>query len=133
MATAKKPPPKPKRPGPRSTGKVDAQIGGRIRAIRMDRKMSQQELGEVLGVSFQQIQKYEKGVNRISAVRLHQIATALKTTTSQLTGLDGGPQVDGFEFDAESYKLAKAFSKLPDHLKSKFRSLIHSITEPPEA
>jgi len=131
MGSAKKPPAK-RPPGPRSVGKIDAQIGGRIRAMRMDRNMSQNDLGDLLGVSFQQIQKYEKGINRISAVRLHQIATALETTTEQLTGLGGGPQVDGFDFDHESYKLAKAFSRLPDHLKSRIRSLINSIMEPPE-
>lgn len=115
----------------RSSTKADAQIGARIRALRMDRKMSQQELGELLGVSFQQVQKYEKGVNRVSAVRLNQIATALHTTMEQLSGFGGGPQIEAFEFDIESYKLAKAFSRLPDHLKSKFRNLIHSIVEPP--
>ena len=116
----------------RSSGKEDEQIGGRIRALRIDRKLSQSDLATTLGVSFQQVQKYERGVNRVSAVRLNQIAKTLSTNLEQLTGFNGGPQIGGFDFDIESYKLAKAFSRLPDHLKSKFRNLIHSIIEPPE-
>jgi transcriptional regulator with XRE-family HTH domain len=130
MGSAKKPPRVIKRTS-RGSGKEDIQLGGRLRALRIDRKMSQQELGEALGVSFQQVQKYEKGVNRVSAVRLNQIAKLLKVSSDDITGFTG-PQVDGFEFDIESYKLAKAFSRLPDHLKSKFRNLISSITDPPE-
>lgn len=113
----------------RSTGKEDAQIGGRIRALRMDRKLSQSDLAKALGVSFQQIQKYERGMNRVSAVRLNQIAKLLNTSMEQLMGLDDGPQVDGFDFDIESYKLAKTFKRLPDRLKPKFRSLMNSVIE----
>jgi len=77
-------------------------------------------------------QKYERGVNRVSAVRLNQIAKLLKTNIEQLGGFHGSsPQIDGFDFDVESYKLAKAFSRLPTHLKAKFRHLITSIVEPP--
>jgi transcriptional regulator with XRE-family HTH domain len=115
--------------GIRGVVKQDEQIGGRIRAIRIDQKISQTELGDQLGVSFQQVQKYEKGVNRVSAVRLNQIATILHTTLEQLTGFNGGPQLDGFEFDLEAYKLAKAFTRLPAHIKPRLRSLINSITE----
>lgn len=114
----------------RSSSAKDVEIGGRLRAMRLDRKMSQDDLGKRLGVSFQQVQKYEKGVNRITASRLHQIANILQTSLEQLGNFDGTtPHVDGFVFDAESYKLAKSFSRLPDHLKSKFRSLINSIVD----
>lgn len=115
--------------GQRSSSKEDIQIGGRIRAMRIDNKMSQSDLGQKLGVSFQQVQKYERGVNRVSAVRLNQIAKILNTTTDQLSGFSGGPQVDGFEFDVESYKLAKAFYRLPHDMKPKLRSLINSIID----
>lgn len=121
------------RPGTnRGVTKEDEQIGGRIRALRLDRSVSQGVLADVLGVSFQQVQKYERGVNRVSAVRLNQIAKYFKTDIQQLSGFNGGPQVDGFDFDVESYKLAKSFQRLPAHLKSKFRSLINSITDPPD-
>jgi transcriptional regulator with XRE-family HTH domain len=55
----------------------DPRIGMRIRTLRLERGLSQAELGEMLGISFQQIQKYEKGVNRVSAGRLHRVAEAL--------------------------------------------------------
>lgn len=110
----------------RSATSDDTQIGIRIRALRMDRKMSQQELGEKLGVSFQQVQKYEKGVNRLSVVRANDVVTALGTSMAELIG-GSGKQVDGLMFDTESYKLAKVFVRLPDHMKPKLRSLINSI------
>lgn len=119
----------PPKSNTRSSTKEDAQIGARVRAVRMDRNMSQSDLGQRLGVSFQQVQKYERGVNRVTAVRLNEIAKALKTTSEELTGFDGGIPIDGGEFDVESYKLAKAFSRLPDRLKPKLRSLINSIVE----
>ena len=56
---------------------VDAWVGGRIAARRQALGLSQTQLAERVGVSFQQIQKYETGINRISASRLHQIAVAL--------------------------------------------------------
>src|SRR5205814_10439088 len=61
----------------RGAGKTDIELGKRIRLRRVEQKISQAELGEKLGVSFQQVQKYEKGVNRVGAARLQQIAYAL--------------------------------------------------------
>lgn len=52
----------------------DRLLGARIRAARIERSLSQQQIGERLAVSFQQIQKYEKGMNRVSAGRLIQFA-----------------------------------------------------------
>ena len=57
---------------------VDVHVGNRIRLRRISETMSQKELGRKLGVTFQQIQKYEKGINRIGAGRLFRIARALK-------------------------------------------------------
>ena len=56
---------------------VDARVGHRVRLRRMLMGMSQERLGELLGLTFQQVQKYEKGVNRIGAGRLFEIATIL--------------------------------------------------------
>ena len=56
---------------------IDQKIGQRIREIRKGWGLSQIELAERVGISFQQIQKYEKGTTRISVMRLHQIAEAL--------------------------------------------------------
>jgi transcriptional regulator with XRE-family HTH domain len=121
-----------KRPGgKRGAVALDAQIGGRLRAVRLDRGWSQTKLGDVLGVSFQQVQKYERGANRVSVSRAHQIADALKVSLEQLVG-NGEPTVDGFAFDTESYKLAREFSRLPDRLKAKFRSLIAAVVKEDE-
>ena len=70
-----------KNPKPRSPVSADVDMGERIRARRIEQKMSQQELAAFLGVSFQQIQKYEKGLNRVNANRLVVIASALKMPT----------------------------------------------------
>jgi transcriptional regulator with XRE-family HTH domain len=61
---------------------VDKHVGSRVRMRRMLIGMSQEKLGEALGITFQQIQKYEKGTNRISASRLQQIASVLGVTIS---------------------------------------------------
>jgi transcriptional regulator with XRE-family HTH domain len=61
----------------RSRDPRDPRIGMRIRTLRLERGLSQAELGNLLGVSFQQIQKYEKGVNRVSAGRIHRVAEVL--------------------------------------------------------
>ena len=61
---------------------IDAQVGGRIRLRRQLLKVSQSDLGEAVGVTFQQIQKYERGTNRVGASRLVQIAHALSTPPS---------------------------------------------------
>src|SRR5882757_6928510 len=67
-----------KRTKQRSAGKPDIEMGKRIRLRRVEQRISQAELGQKLGVSFQQVQKYEKGVNRVGAARLQQIAGSRK-------------------------------------------------------
>ncbi len=57
---------------------VDAQVGARIRMRRLELNMTQDKLGAALGVTFQQLQKYEKGTNRVSASRLHQLSEVLQ-------------------------------------------------------
>jgi transcriptional regulator with XRE-family HTH domain len=76
-----KPQPKlrPKQVDPR-----DQRIGQNVRKIRMLRLMSQEKLGDALKLTFQQVQKYEKGTNRISGSRLQQIADALSCTINDL-------------------------------------------------
>ena len=61
----------------RSAGKPDIELGKRIRLRRVEQKISQAELGDKLGVSFQQVQKYEKGVNRVSAAMMVSLAEIL--------------------------------------------------------
>lgn len=61
----------------RSATLIDRRLGQRLRARRLEIGMSQERLAELLGVTFQQVQKYEKGVNRVAASRLFEVATAL--------------------------------------------------------
>ncbi len=61
----------------RSPDAIDRQVGIRVRMRRLTLDMSQQKLAAALGVTFQQVQKYEKGYNRIGAGRLHQLAEIL--------------------------------------------------------
>jgi transcriptional regulator with XRE-family HTH domain len=61
----------------RRAGAEDVEIGRKIRALRLERGMSQTNLADGIGLTFQQVQKYEKGTNRVSAGRLHKIADLL--------------------------------------------------------
>ena len=63
--------------GSRRPNPIDVHVGGRVRFRRMLLGMSQEKLGEKLGLTFQQIQKYEKGINRIGASRLFDLAQVL--------------------------------------------------------
>jgi transcriptional regulator with XRE-family HTH domain len=66
----------------RAAQPIDAQVGARVRMCRRTLGMTQTDLGIALGVTFQQVQKYEKGTNRIGAGRLHDIANALHVPVS---------------------------------------------------
>lgn len=68
----------------RKSGPLDAMVGAKIRIFRINRGMSQTALAERVGVSFQQVQKYEKGANRVGASRLSQIASVLGITVGEL-------------------------------------------------
>jgi transcriptional regulator with XRE-family HTH domain len=67
----------------RKSGPLDAMVGAKIRMFRINREMSQTALAERIGVSFQQVQKYEKGANRVGASRLSQIASVLGITVGE--------------------------------------------------
>jgi transcriptional regulator with XRE-family HTH domain len=70
--------------GPKnSSTDVDALVGERVRSRRLQAKMSQATLGEAIGVTFQQIQKYEKGANRIGSGRLFKIAEVLQCDVTE--------------------------------------------------
>jgi transcriptional regulator with XRE-family HTH domain len=68
---------------------TDVDIGNRVRSLRIKRGMSQEVLAEALGLTFQQVQKYEKGTNRISGSRLVDLARQLKVPVAALFGEDG--------------------------------------------
>jgi transcriptional regulator with XRE-family HTH domain len=70
---------------------TDRHVGARVRLRRISAGVSQQRLGDALGVTFQQIQKYEKGANRISASRLQHIANVFGVSISEF--FDGAPAI----------------------------------------
>src|ERR1700692_3581324 len=115
----------------RSAGKPDIELGKRIRLRRVEQKISQAELGEQLGVSFQQVQKYEKGVNRVGAARLQQIATALDVpVTFFYDGDSKAREVESLLFldSAFSLRLLRAYSKIKDQtVQRQLVSLMESI------
>jgi len=115
----------------RSAGKPDVELGKRIRLRRVEQHMSQTELGDKLGVSFQQVQKYEKGVNRVGAARLQQIATSLDVPITFFYSGDGkAREVESLLFIDSSFslRLLRAYSKMKDQaVQRQFVSLIESI------
>jgi transcriptional regulator with XRE-family HTH domain len=115
----------------RSAGKPDIELGKRIRLRRVEQRISQAELGDKLGVSFQQVQKYEKGVNRVGAARLQQIATALDVPVTFFYDGDGkAREVESLLFldSAFSLRLLRAYSKIKDQtVQRQLVSLMESI------
>ena len=95
------------------------------------RRSRRRELGDKLGVSFQQVQKYEKGVNRVGAARLQQIATALDVPVTFFYDGDGkAREVESLLFldSAFSLRLLRAYSKIKDHpLQRQLVSLMELI------
>src|ERR1041385_7212905 len=88
---------------------TDKHVGSRVRMRRMMLDMSQGKLADALGLTFQQVQKYEKGVNRVSASRLQQIAHILQVPVSFF--FEGGPNDGG-----QTRRAAEAAS--PSYLSS---------------
>ena len=104
----------------KSTTSHDIEVGQRIRARRMAKGMSQTELGNLLGVTFQQVQKYEKGVNRVGAGRLVRIAGSLDVPVSFFFGgTDAGSEdtraILGFLDTSYALRLLRAFSRIPQN------------------
>ena len=97
---------------------IDVAVGARIRLFRKMRGQSQQALADATGVTFQQIQKYERGSNRVSASMLAKIAQALGAPVAELFG-ETGPgmsavdEVAGLLAQPGAIELLKAFSNLP--------------------
>ncbi len=97
---------------------LDIKVGSKVRALRLERQMSQEKLGDALGLTFQQVQKYEKGTNRISAGRLQRIAAILEVPVSVFFA-DTKPSSAGAEslFDlvdtGSALRLLRAYSRIP--------------------
>ena len=116
---------------PRATGKYDNELGKRIRLRRVELGISQSELAEKLGVTFQQVQKYEKGFNRVGAARLQLVATALDVPVTFFFDGDGkSREVDSLLFIDSSFslRLLRAYASVKSQaVQRQFVSLIESI------
>jgi transcriptional regulator with XRE-family HTH domain len=99
---------------------VDITVGQNIRIIRLQRGMSQSELATSLGVTFQQVQKYEKGTNRVGGSRMFQVAEALGVAIEQLfEGAQPGKALPVSSprtllTDPHTLRVAQAFAALDD-------------------
>jgi transcriptional regulator with XRE-family HTH domain len=122
---------------------IDAQVGNRVRIRRMLIGMSQERLGDTLGLTFQQVQKYEKGVNRIGAGRLFEIARILGVpidffydgVAAETEGLaETAPPVMAFVSSGEGLQLSLAFMKIKDpKVRKRVLDLVKSLAEDEEA
>ena len=72
---------------------IDVAVGARVRIRRRWLGLSQTQLAQALGITFQQVQKYERGANRVSASMLVKIAAKLETSVAALVGEDGGAPI----------------------------------------
>jgi transcriptional regulator with XRE-family HTH domain len=124
----------PRKAGTGATA-IDAEVGVRIRGRRKLLGISQLALGEGLGVTFQQVQKYERGANRVGASRLLGIANLLGTTPSALLGEQDGlmvqksPELKAIEEmigTSQGAALNRAFARIPD--ASVRKSIIALVT-----
>jgi transcriptional regulator with XRE-family HTH domain len=99
--------------GPRTATAVDREIGSRVRARRLELGMSQEALADALGVTFQQVQKYEKGINRVAASTLISIARVLDVQVTALIPRAGKASASQIGVDDEIYQsLIAYYSKL---------------------
>lgn len=128
-------------PMPKKTIKqVDVHVGALVRERRKAIGMSQEKLGDAIGLTFQQVQKYEKGTNRIGSSRLMQIANALgvappfffvdaPTATRVLSNQKPMQEVTEFTASKDGIALMKAFGRLPKDVQRSVVKLIAKIAE----
>ncbi len=124
-----------------SRNPIDKHVGSRVRMRRLMLKMSQSELADALGLTFQQVQKYEKGKNRIGASRLQQISYVLQAAISFFfedprgpTGRSGAQEVRSPDYvsqflaTTDGLSLAKAFVQIHDSaLRRRIVRLVQDI------
>ncbi len=113
---------------------VDAHVGKRIRHRRWMLGMTQQQLADRVGIKFQQIQKYETGMNRISASRLWDIAGALGVPVSYFfEGLAApsaeGPHRGDLMADKEALELVRSYYAIPEQQRRRLFELARVLSE----
>jgi transcriptional regulator with XRE-family HTH domain len=121
-----------KRPSVRSADGRDRDIGRRVRAQRLGKGMTQIELAGHLGVTFQQVQKYELGANRIGSVRLQSIAEALDMPISYFFSGDENGQSAGAGDSPLDYlktegtvRLVRAYSQIANNVVQ--QAIVHAV------
>jgi transcriptional regulator with XRE-family HTH domain len=120
---------------------IDRHVGLRIRMRRKEMSFSQEKLAEALGLTFQQVQKYERGANRVSASKLWEVAQALKTSVSYFyeglaenpgeahLGL-AAPSAQDFLLTNEGLELAATFPKIArPRVRRKILELVRAMIE----
>jgi transcriptional regulator with XRE-family HTH domain len=123
---------------------IDVHVGSRVRLRRMLVGMSQEKLGDMLGLTFQQVQKYEKGANRVGASRLYQISQILGVPVQFFFddlpgGAAGGapgfadgdqtPYVMDFVSSSEGLQLNRAFARIDNSaVRKKLLELVKSLS-----
>ena len=131
----------------RTPNPVDLHVGLRVRLRRRELGVSQEKLAESIGLTFQQVQKYERAANRVSASKLWEMARALKTSISYFfEGLgdpaeqtaddapDGPPPAHAFLLTPEGLELAAAFPKIRKaRVRRKILDLVRAMVEDDEA
>ena len=98
---------------------LDLDIARRLKATRITQGMTQTELGQAIGVTFQQVQKYERGSNRISASTLIKCAVALDTSVAALCGED--------DIAPESLPMIRAYSLLRDDQRRAILAVVRAM------
>jgi transcriptional regulator with XRE-family HTH domain len=124
----------------RKNNDIDAAVGARVKNLRLRRRLSQGELGRQLGVTFQQIQKYESGANRVSAGRLAQLAKFFGMPVAALFSESDDPKSvsrnrsAGRVADDKVTRLVKAFHAMKDSdLKRALLRLVEEMAyQPPD-
>ena len=124
---------------------IDRHVGLRIRMRRKELGISQERLAESIGLTFQQVQKYERAANRVSASKLWEVARALNTSISYFYEGLGKPEestkfslpreeVHEFLLTPEGIELANAFPKIPrGRIRRKILDLVRAMAEESEA
>jgi transcriptional regulator with XRE-family HTH domain len=113
---------------------VDVEVGRRVRIRRQQLNMSQTDLANELKLTFQQVQKYEKGTNRVSCSRLFEMAKAMKCSYAALMPDEGkkadsqSPLIDGIGNDKIAFRMVEAFKAIEDvGTRRKLLGLVQAI------
>jgi transcriptional regulator with XRE-family HTH domain len=102
----------------RSATDVDKKVGENLLKLRLFRGMTQETLADAVGVTFQQIQKYEKGRNRISVSRLSQFSQVLEIAVAEFyDGIEGASRSDALKLTPEQLALLNKYNMLPEPQK----------------